>query len=231
VLIEDCAHRIDLLDAQEPRGHLACYSFNALKELPGGEGGMIWGMDPRFEGAARQISNLGLFDDTMKRAAQAMHADYHFGTQSGLKLRSNDVAAALVLAALPGLRANRATRRAIAARYDQALLPYADWVRPLARDPGRDSYLMYIVRTHALETPVLRRRLAARGVSTSMHYPPLSRHPLFAHTPCPVAESLAPHLITLPSFLDLDPARQEIATTALEAAIESLLEPEVVKHG
>src|SRR5438034_5837266 len=37
LLIEDCAHRVDLLDATPPQGDLLCYSFNAVKELPGGD--------------------------------------------------------------------------------------------------------------------------------------------------------------------------------------------------
>ena len=49
LLIEDCAHRIDLLDATAPLGDLLCYSFNAVKELPGGEGGLLGGRDRRHE--------------------------------------------------------------------------------------------------------------------------------------------------------------------------------------
>ncbi|HZW72471.1 MAG TPA: DegT/DnrJ/EryC1/StrS family aminotransferase, partial [Caldimonas sp.] len=36
LLVEDCAHRLDVLDDGAPVGDLLCYSFNAVKELPAG---------------------------------------------------------------------------------------------------------------------------------------------------------------------------------------------------
>jgi len=111
LLIEDCAHRIDLLDGTGPLGDLLCYSFNAVKELPGGEGGLLWGRDRRHEAWVRPVSNLGLAVDTMQRTADLRHADYEFAAESGLKLRSNDVAAALVNAAIETLPESRAQRR------------------------------------------------------------------------------------------------------------------------
>ena len=111
LLIEDCAHRVDLLDREAVVGDLLCYSFNAVKELPAGEGGLLWGCDPAHERWVRAVSNLGLTVDTIERTATPHHADYASIREPGLKLRSNDLAAALVNGGMELLAACRARRQ------------------------------------------------------------------------------------------------------------------------
>jgi dTDP-4-amino-4,6-dideoxygalactose transaminase len=219
-LIEDCAHRLDLLDAGMPAGDLACYSFNAVKEIPCGEGGLLWGCDAGLESAARALSNAGLGIDTLQRAATIRHADYQFTQGSGLKLRQNDVGAALVNGALDLLPTWRLERTAQFARYDALLAPLAPHVRPLERTAG-DSCLMYVLRVPAQKREALRAHLAERGVASSVHYPSLARHPLFRddageRTRMDVDEAL----ITLPSFLGMTAEDQHVVAAALASAVD-----------
>lgn len=201
-LIEDCAHRIDLADPGPRMGDLACFSFNAVKELPGGEAGLLWGRDPGLETHARAMSNAGLAQDTLQRTASAKHRDYQFSTATGIKLRSNDIAAALVLGALDDWPAARATRQRQFADYDEMLAPYAPDLEPLVRDAD-DSCLMYVAR--ARRRALLREGLAARRIATSVHYPSLARHPLFAADADPRARdgALDATIVTLPTALQL----------------------------
>lgn len=220
LLIEDCAHRIDLLDRAGPVGDLLCYSFNAVKELPGGEGGLLWGREPRHEAWVRPVSNLGLAVDTMQRAAALRHADYAFASESGLKLRSNDVAAALVNAAVEALPASRAHRREQFQRYDRLFSDMGDRVRPIARHDD-DSCLMYVVRVASEAREPVRAAMARAGVATSVHYPSLARHPLFGNDRpgaccCDQDESI----ITLPTFAELTADDQRRVVEALTAALD-----------
>ena len=162
LLIEDCAHRVDLLDNAPPQGDLLCYSFNAVKELPGGDGGLIWGRNPATERCVREVSNLGLTVDTMQRAATPHHADYGFGTMPGLKLRSNDIAASLVNAALDHLPEWRSQRRDQFRLYDLSLAPLAPALCPLHREDD-DSCLMYSSSFPPQAANGSRRGLAAAG--------------------------------------------------------------------
>jgi dTDP-4-amino-4,6-dideoxygalactose transaminase len=222
LLVEDCAHRIDLLDAAAPVGDLLCYSFNAVKELPGGEGGLIWGRDPQQEAWLRPVSNLGLAVDTMQRTAGLRHADYAFAAEPGLKLRSNDVASALVNAAIETLPAARAQRREQFQRYDRLISAATSDARPIQRRDD-DSCLMYVIRVAATARDKVRAAMAAAGVATSVHYPSLARHPLFgdqrADACCGQQDEC---VITLPTFAELTSDEQRRVVDALAQELDGL---------
>jgi dTDP-4-amino-4,6-dideoxygalactose transaminase len=219
LLIEDCAHRLDLLDGTAPVGDLLCYSFNAVKELPGGEAGLLWGRAAAHEDWMRSISNLGLTVDTMQRTATLRHGDYAFISDHGLKLRSNDVAAALVNGGFESLAACREQRREQWQRYDRLLAPLAPAVNPLRRR-GDDSFLMYIVKVPAPIREDIRISMASAGVATSVHYPSLARHPLLGNQPGSTGcEGQDECVLTLPTFLDMSPEEQSRVADALAAAL------------
>jgi dTDP-4-amino-4,6-dideoxygalactose transaminase len=203
-------------------GDLLCYSFNAVKELPGGEGGMLWGRDRRHEAWVRPVSNLGLAVDTMQRTADLRHADYEFAAESGLKLRSNDVSAALVNAAIETLPESRAQRREQFKRYDSLLAAIGADVRPIERRDD-DSCLMYVVRVAPEKRDPVRAAMADAGVATSVHYPSLARHPLFGneqHDGCCGDEDK--RIITLPTFAELTADDQRRVVDALAFALDGV---------
>jgi UDP-4-amino-4-deoxy-L-arabinose-oxoglutarate aminotransferase len=217
-LVEDCAHRIGRLSSP-PIGDFACYSFNAVKEAPAGEGGLLWGRNISFEARARESSYLGMGVDTWQRAAATQHRPYEFGHGEGLKCRLTDVAATFVLACLPHLETWRSQRRAIFARYEARLREASPTSRWFLRS-SEDSYLMFVLRLSARDRERVRQSLASAGIATSTHYPSLSRHPLWVQPQngCPVAEMAESELLTLPCFPDLDTATQERVLSAWEVA-------------
>ena len=222
LLIEDCAHRVDLLDDAPPVGDLLCYSFNAVKELPGGEGGLLWGRDRQYESAMRSVSNLGLAADTMQRTASLHHADYDFASEPGLKLRSSDLCAALVHAAIDSLAGCRQRRREQFHRYDRLLAALAPAVQPLARGVD-DSCLMYVVKVDTAKREHLRAAMAASGIATSVHYPSLARHPLFGRDMRGAGCSDQDECITtLPTFLELTNDGQQRVADSLSRALDDI---------
>jgi dTDP-4-amino-4,6-dideoxygalactose transaminase/RimJ/RimL family protein N-acetyltransferase len=219
LLIEDCAHRLDVLEDRAPVGDLLCYSFNAVKELPAGEGGLLWGRDPEHEAWIRAVSNLGLTVDTMQRSATLRHADYASVAEPGLKLRSSDVAAALVMGGMETLAASRAERRDQARRYDRWLAPLAPEASPLLRADD-DSFLMYVIKVPASARDTLRTAMASTGIATSVHYPSLARHPLLGDTRrCTACADEDRRIVTLPSFPGLDTSAQYRVVAALADAL------------
>jgi UDP-4-amino-4-deoxy-L-arabinose-oxoglutarate aminotransferase len=219
LLIEDCAHRIDLLDGAAPLGDLLCYSFNAVKELPGGEGGLLWGRERRHESWVRPVSNLGLAVDTMQRAAALRHGDYAFAAEPGLKLRSNDIAAALVDSAIDALPASRAQRREQFQRYDRLLSAAGADARPIERGDD-DSCLMYVIRVAPETRDGVRAAMACAGVATSVHYPSLARHPLFGNEqPGACCGDQDECIVTLPTFAELTADDQRRVVDALASAL------------
>jgi dTDP-4-amino-4,6-dideoxygalactose transaminase len=162
----------------------------------------------------------------MQRAATLHHADYGFGTMPGLKLRSNDIVASLVNAAMDHLPEWRAQRRDQFRLYDLSLAPLAPVVRPLHRQDD-DSCLMYVVKLPAAIRERIRARLASAGIATSVHYPSLSRHPLLgskASGAC--CESEDERLVTLPTFLGLGAgAIERIASELAHAVVHETTHP------
>jgi len=219
-LIEDCAHRVDLLDDRPPLGDMACYSFNAVKEAPAGEGGLVWSSVAGGDERVRILSNLGLTIDTVQRTQVLNHRDYGFSHEIGLKLRGNDLSAALALLSLDHLHALREQRARIFSHYDQAVAAMNTCVQPIERNTG-DSFLMYVVRVPAESRDAIREGMAHCGVATSVHYPSLTRHPRLRGPCCPVAERLDRELLTLPSFLALTPSEQDRVLSALAEACQA----------
>jgi dTDP-4-amino-4,6-dideoxygalactose transaminase len=87
----------------------------------------------------------------------------------GLNLWPGEVEAAILGAKLARLRAWNAARRAAARLYDRALAANAE-LRPVANAAGRGHvYHQYVVRAPDRER--WRRRLAAAGIETAVHYP------------------------------------------------------------
>lgn len=216
-LVEDCAHRIGDLNTA-PVGDFACYSFNAVKEAPAGEGGLLWSRLPDREKDARELSYLGMTVDTFQRSAPSQHLAYQFGSRTGGKHRLTDIAATIVLASLREHERWRARRREIFAAYEEGLKNGAIDPVLFPRQPD-DSYLMFVVRVPRDRREEIRRRFAERGIATSTHYPSLSRHPLWGNerNHCPVAESAEDELLTLPCFPDMDDSMLRRVTDAWKA--------------
>lgn len=219
VLVEDAAHRLDLLDPRPPVGDLVCYSFNAVKEAPGGEGGVLWGRDMSLEPRARSLSNLGLGIDTWERSSELRHHDYRFDAEVGLKLRLNDVSAGLVLASIDSLAQTRQARAEVYQELVQGIGERTPNLTPL-RWTGDDSWLMCVLRARGDLREALRARLAELGVASSVHYPSLSRHPLFAVAGlrCRNAETADREILTLPCYPTLSPDERSTILSAVRDA-------------
>jgi dTDP-4-amino-4,6-dideoxygalactose transaminase/RimJ/RimL family protein N-acetyltransferase len=223
LLIEDCAHRIDLLDVGTPLADITCYSFNAVKEVPAGECGLLWCRDESLINLARVISNVGLTVDTPMRARSLVHCDYGFSEEVGLKLRANDLVATLVSAGLDILTETRLARRSICEAYNSSLFG-SEVVEPLDRHAD-DSFLMYVVRVCPSRRQEIRESLARMLIATSIHYPSLSRHPLFFSDQASKAEQLDKELLTIPCYPSM--SKHDISRVA-DGLAEVALIPSVV---
>jgi len=184
-LVEDRAHRVALEDP--PVDGFACLSFNAVKELPAGEGGLLWCRDGSAALVARRASYLGMDVDPWARSRTARHRDYQTTSSTGLKLRMHDLPAALVLAGLGDMHEETRRRRRIYESYvDNTDLRWLD-------RGDDDSFLMMVARVPADQRDRIRGEMAALNVATSVHYPSLARHG------CPIAAAAVEEVITFPS--------------------------------
>lgn len=112
-IIEDCAHAFGV-----PRHDATyrCYSFQAIKTLSTGDGGLLVCPDAEENARARRLRWFGL--DRDNGASFRAHQDI---PQYGFKFQMNDIAAAIGLGNLPAVPARLAAARRNAEAYIDAL--------------------------------------------------------------------------------------------------------------
>lgn len=216
-LIADSAEGLGATQAGLPAGRgalLATFSFNGNKIITAGGGGALASDNAQLIARARVLA-----DQARTPAPHYEHetTGYSFGLSSLL--------AAVGLAQLSKLRDRVARRRAIFARYQEALedlpgisfMPEAPW----GRASRWLSAMLIDPAAFGLDPDGLRRVLAAEGIETRPAFKPLHIQPVFRDAPRAggaVAEALFARGLCLPSGSGLAPAAQDRVIRAIRAA-------------
>jgi len=194
------------------RSAVTCFSFQAVKNLPTGDGGMITTDRVDLVSVLHRLRWLGINKSTwdrteedimeMERGARryASYGWYYEVDELGYKYHMNDIAATIGLVQLQKLPQGNARRLALAGRYTEAFAQ-VDWLEcPVEKDYTRSAWHNYVVRTPYRDE--LNIFLRERGVSTGVHYVPLHLQPYYrsCRQRLPVAEQVWPRLLTLPLF-------------------------------
>jgi dTDP-3-amino-3,4,6-trideoxy-alpha-D-glucose transaminase len=146
-------------------GTAGAFSFYPTKNLGAlGDGGAIVTNDPELADRLRRLRNGG-------------QSDRYCHVEPGVNSRLDELQAAILHARLPFLGGWTERRRAIAARYRQALRDSPVHVPP-ERDPGH-VYHLFPVRVSQRDDFI--RHLESQGVGCLVHYPiPMPAQPAFA---------------------------------------------------
>ncbi|MGE3277296.1 MAG: UDP-4-amino-4,6-dideoxy-N-acetyl-beta-L-altrosamine transaminase [Vicinamibacterales bacterium] len=228
-LVADACHALGARYQGRPAGSLAdvsIFSFHPVKHITTGEGGMVVTDDEALAARARLFRQHGISSD--HRARDAAGTTGYEMIDLGFNYRLSDINCALGLSQLRRLDAFLTARRALAAEYDRRLAGRRG-ITPLAVAPDVDhAYHLYVV---ALDVPSAAARdqvasaLRARGIRCAVHYPPVHLHPYYRRAfgghegLCPVAESQAARILSLPMFPGLEPA--DVARV-VDALVEAL---------
>jgi dTDP-4-amino-4,6-dideoxygalactose transaminase len=206
-LVEDAAQALGARRAGAI-GLLSCCSFDPTKTVAApGSGGAVLTDDDDLAAHLRRLRWHG-------RAADGHHSELGYNSQ--LPTAS---AAVLHDKLVRDDTAWTERRRAIAARYDEALAPTPH--RPVGIAPGRTHvFHKYVVRSPARDA--LRDHLGRHGVTTLVHYAaPLARQPMFdgrcREMACPDAERACDEVLSLPIHSQLTDAEVQRVCAALSA--------------
>lgn len=175
LIIEDCAHSC-YVDGAGKAGDVAIWSFQAVKTLPCGDGGMITTDD---EELYKKISKMTWFgvSDTFSRVSKTTTSDGITGKPGytwdyeidniGYKCYMTDVPATICIEQQKKLPANLKYRRHIRDRYDAEL-------HPNIRRPAKSETVQYYCARVAIEdrNPLIT-YLADKKIHTSVHFKPL----------------------------------------------------------
>ena len=201
LIIEDAAHAMFTPGAGK-YADITMWSFQAVKSLPSGDGGMITTNDEKIYKKLRTLTWLGVEKSTYDRAGKAAYSwDYDITQSDGTKSYMNDLTAVIVLNQLPRLEEMTGKRRAIQARYNEAFSGMRKNIKIPMYSHTVQYYTMKCKNRNQLSD-----YLAKKGIATSVHFKPLyemtywkkaKKHPL------PVCDRVWKKLLTLPVFYNL----------------------------
>ena len=224
VLIEDVAHAAGSRRGGRRAGTFGLagvFSFSASKNLGIGEGGMLVTDDSKVAERVLNARWHGLSSSTWKRHHESA-SQYELG-DLGFNYRLDDPRAALVNIRLRYLDRDNRRRGEIDSAYREAFAD-SELIEATAPVPVGEtaSYCMFTaVLSEVVDRDEFRRSLAARGVQTSVHYPPIHMSEAYAHAgiSLPTTKAYARRSVTLPLFPEMENWQQELV---LEAVADSL---------
>jgi len=225
-LLEDAAHAAGSRLGGRHLGTFGlagAFSFFSNKNLAVGEGGMVVTDDDELAARVRLLRSHGM--TTLSWDRHRGHASGYDVVDLGFNYRIDEPRAALARRRLACLDADNARRAELDARYRE-LLAGVDGLTPaLPPLPGAQlaHHLFTIVLDDGVGRARFREELAARGVQTSVHYPPVHRFSIYgAAVGLPVTEAYAARAVTLPLFATMTLAQQDEVVDAVRAALALL---------
>lgn len=184
-VIEDAAHTLPSWYKGKKVGTLAditCFSFYATKTLATGEGGMITTNNSHWANRMKIMRLHGMNRDAWKRYHKG-GSWYYEVVGAGYKYNTTDINSALGLVQLKKLELMWKKRQDIAAMYNLNFKEVPEIITPAIKKDRVTSWHLYVIKLNLERLSIDRARfieeLAKRGVSASVHFIPLYRHPFY----------------------------------------------------
>lgn len=184
------------------------YSFQAVKNLPTADSGMICFKEPELDKIARQQSWLGIDKDTFSRThSTGAYKWYYDVPHLGYKDHGNSVMASIALVQLKYLDADNAYRRQLCAWYDE-LLADSRINRVSVTENCESSRHLYQIRVPRRDEILL--ALNNASIFPGVHYRDNTEFTMYANqpNPCPNARAFSREVISLPLHLRMQ--RREV---------------------
>lgn len=174
------------------------YSFQAVKNLPTGDSGMICFKYDENDKLARQIAWLGINKDTYARTKQGTYKWKYDVDYVGYKYNGNAIMAAIGLVQLKYLDEENARRREIVKMYTDGLKhnPNIEIVpAPFAEECSYHLFEIIVSDREALLA-----ELAKNDIYGGVHYRDNTEYCMYiyANGTCPNAHDVSQHILTLP---------------------------------
>ncbi len=216
IVVEDCAHawEFPLHDGRLVGGicddHFAAFSFQAIKSLTTGDGGLLITPPGEMYRAARMARWFGLDRDNKLdfRSAQDI-------SEWGFKFHMNDIAASIGLANYPHV-AEMVSKQKANARFYYDELQGVEGLTLLERRPQCDgSYWLFTMLVE--NRPAFVEAMTARGVQVNQVHTRNDKYSALAEfeSPLPQLDSVAERMICIPAGWWLDERYRETVVDAV----------------
>lgn len=205
-LILDAAHMAGTKRQGECIGKEAdvvCYSFQAVKNLPTADSGMVCFKEEADDQMCRRLSWLGINKDTYARAEGQYKWKYDVD-EIGYKYNGNAIMAAIALVQLKYLDEDNAYRRQIAQWYDEGFRKYSPQIQtiPIPSECECSRHL-YIIRVSNRDEVMT--YLNNKEIFPGVHYLDNTTYKVYdyARGSCPHTTLLNQQILSLPMHLRL----------------------------
>lgn len=206
-------------------GDIGVWSFDAMKIVVGGDGGMMHVRDPDLAAAVTTRINIGMSQESGLAGAASGGRWWEFDVREfGRRSISNDVLSAIALVQLGRLPEFLARRAEVAERYDHEFTDLDGVLRPPALPDGhRSSHYLYWVQLEPERRDALAARLFELGIYTTFRYLPLHRLPAYgSECSLPHAEAAAARTLCLPLHQGLDDAEVAAVVDGVRSTVGEL---------
>jgi dTDP-4-amino-4,6-dideoxygalactose transaminase len=208
-LILDAAHMSGTkLDGIIPgkEADVVVFSFQAVKNLPTGDSGMVCFKNNSFDAIARKLGWAGIDKDTYVRFSNTGNYKWKYDVKYvGNKYHGNSIMASIAIAQLPHLEDDNEHRRQNASWYNEFFVNFPDLIKliPIPDNCKSSRHLYQIIVD---DRDGLLQYLNDHGIYPGVHYVTNTEYQMysFAKGLCPKAEYASDHIISLPNHVCLD---------------------------
>lgn len=223
-LILDAAHmagtRIDGKHVGQ-EADVVVFSFQAVKNLPTADSGMICFREKALDDLVRKYTWLGIDKDTYSRTNNIGAYKWHYEVEHiGYKYHGNSIMAAIALVQLKYLDQDNAYRRQICKWYENNL-SHSDKIKVIQTAPCCESsrHLFQIAVDNRDEVMLA---LNENDVFPGVHYRDNTEYKVYdyARGTCPNASVMSSRIISLPLHIKISKADVDYVTNRLLAIVK-----------
>lgn len=183
---------------------VSVYSYQAVKNLPTADSGMICFKEEKYDEICRKLSWLGINKDTYARTSNQGTYKWKYDVDYlGYKDHGNSIMAAIALVQLKYLDEDNAYRRELAQVYDEHLATN-DNIKIIST-PYKEEASYHIYEIEVNDRDGLLEKLAQLEIYAGVHYRDNTEYNMYAYDygKCPNAHRISNRILTLPLHLGL----------------------------
>ena len=178
---------------------VSIFSFQAVKNLPTADSGMICFNNEDDDKKARELSWLGINKDTFARSTSSSYKWDYSVNNVGFKYHGNSIMAALGIVGLRYLDEDNQYRRDLASRYINNLNGKVDFIM---HDSDQSSRHLFQVVVNCREKLI--EYLSTNKIFVGVHYRQNTDYDIFyTKSKLPKSEYFSKHILSLPLHLEL----------------------------
>jgi dTDP-4-dehydrorhamnose reductase len=178
------------------------FSYQAVKNLPTADSGMICFLDAADDAVARKLTWMGINKDTYARTASQGNYKWKYDVEYvGYKYHGNSIMAAIALVQLKYLDVDNVRRREIAKRYRDGFTPHTHIRMVPELSNGESSTHLFQIRVKDRDELLV--KLNDVAIYPGVHYRDNTHYRMFAYADgtCPHARLASDEIISLPLHL------------------------------